>query len=166
MSVRLRALDCRVPEFCQFVIQLTWEWETEEEEVRSIIILAQRFCEAVTHVQELDLKDVVQIVEEITYYSNWSFIFPENGISEQETLHLSGLGPAAKLYGIPKATIVDRITGKRTIVAKRGSKPDIPHEVEKQMVEVVLESLISPWPKTFFKSGCQAREERKTWNPF
>ncbi|XP_076434920.1 uncharacterized protein LOC143274850 [Babylonia areolata] len=55
---------------------------------------------------------------------------------------------AAKVFGVPRTTIVDRKTGKRTSTPKRGRKCSIPLHLEKKVVDKVMAAAESGFPLT------------------
>ena len=64
-------------------------------------------------------------------------------------------GQAATKFGIPKTTLVDRVSGKTTMEGKRGRKQDIPPEIENSIVEVLFAAKsgfsITKLNRSFFK---------------
>ncbi|KAL8593855.1 hypothetical protein ACOMHN_018067 [Nucella lapillus] len=58
------------------------------------------------------------------------------------------LGAASKNFGVRKTTIADRVSGKRGMTAKRGRKPDIPEDIEREVVRKALEASKKGFPLT------------------
>ena len=60
----------------------------------------------------------------------------------------ASFGEASKRFNVPKTTIADRISGKRGMIAKRGRKQDIPFDIEKDMVQKMLDAADKGFPLT------------------